>query len=49
MIVFLAPDLGSGLVYGVITLAVLFIAGIRWKHFAVIGGLAAADRSQSCL
>jgi rod shape determining protein RodA len=41
MIVFLAPDLGSGLVYGVITLAVLFIAGISWKHFAVLGGLAA--------
>ena len=25
-----------------ITLAVLFIAGIRWKHFAVLGGAAAA-------
>jgi rod shape determining protein RodA len=41
-IVFLAPDLGSGLVYGVITLAVLFIAGISWKHFAALGAIAAA-------
>jgi rod shape determining protein RodA len=42
VIVFLAPDLGSGLVYGVITLAVLFIGGISWKHFAVMGGAVAA-------
>ncbi len=42
MIVFLAPDLGSGLVYGVITLAVLFVGGISWKHFAVMGGAVAA-------
>jgi rod shape determining protein RodA len=42
LIVFIAPDLGSGLVYGVITLAVLFIAGISWKHFAVLGGVAVA-------
>ena len=42
MIVFLAPDLGTGLVYGVITLAVLFIAGVRWTHFAVMGAAATA-------
>jgi rod shape determining protein RodA len=41
-IVFLQPDLGTGLVYGVITLAVLFIAGVSWKHFAALGGVAAA-------
>ena len=29
-LVFLQPDLGTALVYGVITLAVLFIAGVRW-------------------
>jgi rod shape determining protein RodA len=40
-IVFVAPDLGSALVYGVITLAVLFIAGVSWKHFAVLGAVAA--------
>jgi rod shape determining protein RodA len=42
VIVFLAPDLGSGLVYGVITLAVMFIAGVSWKHFAALGAVAAA-------
>jgi rod shape determining protein RodA len=42
IIVFLAPDLGTGLVYGVITLAVLFVAGVSWKHFAVLGAGAAA-------
>jgi len=35
-LVFLQPDLGTSLVYGVITLAVMFFAGIRWMHFAVI-------------
>ena len=39
--VFIQPDLGTGLVLMVITLAVLFVAGVRWSHFAVMGGLAA--------
>src|SRR5436190_14956417 len=34
VIVFLQPDLGTAIVYVVITLAVLFIAGVRWTHFA---------------
>jgi len=41
-IVFVQPSLGSALVYGAITLAILFIAGIRWTHFAALGGLAVA-------
>jgi len=41
-LVFLEPDLGTGAVYVVITLAVLFIAGVRWTHFAALGALAAA-------
>ena len=41
-LVFLEPDLGTGVVYVVITLAVLFIAGVRWTHFAALGALAAA-------
>jgi rod shape determining protein RodA len=41
-IVFVQPDLGTSLVYGVVTLAILFIAGIRWTHFAALGGLAVA-------
>jgi rod shape determining protein RodA len=41
-IVFLQPDLGTGLVYAVITLTVLYIAGVHWRHFAAIGAAAAA-------
>ena len=41
-LVFLQPDLGTGIVFGVITITVLFLAGVPWRHFAVIGGLAAA-------
>jgi rod shape determining protein RodA len=42
-LVFIQPDLGTALVYGVITLAVLFIAGVRWTHFAaLVGGFVAA-------
>jgi rod shape determining protein RodA len=40
-LVFLQPDLGTGLVLGVITLTLLFLAGVRWTHFAVMGGAAA--------
>ncbi len=41
VLVFLQPDLGTALVYAVVTLAVLFIAGVRWTHFAALGGVAA--------
>jgi rod shape determining protein RodA len=37
-LVFLQPDLGPSLVYGAITLAVMYVAGVRWTHFALIGG-----------
>jgi rod shape determining protein RodA len=40
LLVLVQPDLGTALVYGVITLAVLFVAGVRWTHFAVLGGVA---------
>lgn len=40
-LVFLQPDLGTGIVLAVITLAVLFLAGVPWRHFAAIGGVAA--------
>lgn len=42
VLVLLQPDLGTALVYGVVTLTVLFIGGISWTHFAALGGLAAA-------
>jgi len=40
MLVVAQPDLGSGLVYLAIAAAVLFAAGTKWTHFAVLGVLA---------
>jgi rod shape determining protein RodA len=40
MLVVAQPDLGSGLVYLAIALAVLFVAGTKWTHFAALGVLA---------
>jgi len=36
-LVFLQPDLGTALVCGAITLAVMYVGGVRWTHFAAIG------------
>ena len=36
-LVLLQPDLGTALVYGAVTLTIMFIAGIKWQHFAVMG------------
>jgi rod shape determining protein RodA len=41
VLVIVQPDLGSGLVYIVIGLAVLFIAGTSWRHFAALFALGA--------
>ena len=41
LLVVAQPDLGSGLVYVVIALAILFVAGTKWTHFAALGGLGA--------
>ncbi len=35
------PDLGSALVYLVVVIAVLFVAGTNWRHFAGLFGLGA--------
>jgi rod shape determining protein RodA len=40
MLVIAQPDLGSGLVYIAIAIAVLFVAGTKWTHFAALGGIA---------
>lgn len=40
MLVVAQPDLGSGLVYMSITVAILFVAGTKWTHFAALGALA---------
>ena len=37
-LVFLQPDLGTSLVFVVVTLAVMYLGGVPWTHFAVIGG-----------
>ena len=42
-----SPTSAPALVYGVITLAVLFIAGIRWTHFAALGAVGGWRRSRS--
>ena len=34
------PDLGSALVYVVVSLAILFVAGTNWRHFAALFALA---------
>jgi len=41
LLVFLQPDLGTALVYGAALLAVLFFAGVRWRHLLVLVALAA--------
>jgi rod shape determining protein RodA len=40
MLVIAQPDLGSGLVYLVIALATLFVAGVKWTNFVALGALA---------
>ncbi len=41
-LVFMQPDLGTSLVFGVATLAVMYFGGVPWTHFAVIGGVIVA-------
>src|ERR671918_387594 len=41
-LVLLQPDLGTALVYGAVTLAIMFLAGVRWTHFAIMGATAAS-------
>jgi rod shape determining protein RodA len=42
LIVFMQPDLGTAITYVVITLAILFVVGVRWTHFALLGALLTA-------
>ena len=39
MLVMAEPDLGSAMVYVAGTLAILFVAGAPWRHFAALTGL----------
>jgi rod shape determining protein RodA len=43
MLVMAQPDLGTSLVYVVGVLALLFVAGAPWRHFAALGALAAVS------
>jgi rod shape determining protein RodA len=36
-LVFIQPDLGTALVYGAALAAILFVAGTRWTHLALLG------------
>jgi rod shape determining protein RodA len=40
-LVFLQPDLGTGIVLVAITVTILFVSGIPWQHFAALGAAAA--------
>jgi rod shape determining protein RodA len=40
-LVFLQPDLGTGIVLVAIALTILFVSGIPWQHFAAIGAAVA--------
>jgi rod shape determining protein RodA len=45
MFVIAQPDLGSGIVYMVIAVTLLFVAGTSWRHLAALLALAAAALS----
>ncbi|MEP6977218.1 MAG: rod shape-determining protein RodA [Thermoleophilia bacterium] len=40
LLVFIQPDFGTALVYSAALAAVLFVAGTRWTHLAVLGAIA---------
>jgi rod shape determining protein RodA len=40
VLVFVQPDVGTALVYGIALAAVLFVAGTRWVHLALLGASA---------
>ncbi len=39
LLVFLQPDFGTALVYAAALVGVLFVAGTRWTHLAIVGAL----------
>jgi rod shape determining protein RodA len=47
--VIVQPDLGSGLVYIVIGIATMFVAGTSWRHFAALAALAAVAVAMTLL
>ncbi|TMK99443.1 MAG: rod shape-determining protein RodA [Actinobacteria bacterium] len=43
MLVIVQPDLGSGMVYVVIAVTLLFVAGTSWKHLSALAALGAVS------
>ncbi len=43
LLVIMQPDLGTGMVYVIIAIAVLFVAGTSWRHFAALGAVFAVS------
>jgi len=41
-LIFLEPDLSTAIIYGVVWFVILWAAGLRWQHMAVLGGAVAA-------
>src|SRR6202008_5001597 len=39
VLVFAQPDLGTALVYTAALAAMLFVAGVPWRHLPVLGGI----------
>jgi rod shape determining protein RodA len=39
-LVFVQPDIGTAMVYVAALAAILFVAGVRWTHLAILGALA---------
>ena len=44
LLVFVQPDIGTALVYAAALAAVLFVAGARWLHLAIVADRDRADR-----
>ena len=44
LLVMAQPDIGTGIIYVNIALALLFVAGTKWTHFAALAGLALQQR-----
>lgn len=42
LLVYLQPDLGTAVVYILVTAVLLFLAGLRWRYLAITGGACAA-------
>ena len=42
LLVFVQPDVGTAMVYGAALAAVLFVAGVRWLHMAILGAATVA-------